>query len=158
MNGRKKTIFYIASRGGHLTELLMIKPNLPKNKVKEFYITYDKDDSLENVIIINSFLLSQPIKIFTCFFKALYVTCKYKPDLIISTGAELAFPFIIISKIFYKTNVIYIECSAQVFTKSITGRFCYLFSDKFYVQWPSMLKVYGKKAEFKGGFLCSSFQ
>lgn len=153
---KKFTIFLIANIGGHLTELLALEPELSKDKVEKYFISHEKDTLLKNLILINTFLLNQPLKIIKCFAKALFITLKYKPDLIITTGAEIAFPFVLFSKLLLKTKIIFIECSAQVTTKSITGKFCYPFADKFYVQWPELLNIYGRKAEFKGGFLCSS--
>jgi len=45
---------------------------------------------------------------------------KERPAFLLSTGAEIALPAFFIGKIFFKTKLIYIECSAQVYSPSLT--------------------------------------
>lgn len=73
---------------------------------------------------------------------------KYKPDVIISTGALATIPICILSKIFRK-KVIFIESFAKTNSKTLSGKFVYKFADLFYVQWETMLKEY-PKAKYKG--------
>ena len=72
-----------------------------------------------------------------------------KPEVIITTGALIAFPFCLIGKL-KKTKVIYIESFARVNNKSLTGKLVYPFADLFIVQWESMLELY-PKAKYTGG-------
>ena len=74
---------------------------------------------------------------------------KEKPDVIITTGALIAFPFCVIGKIMRK-KIIYIESFARVNGKSLTGKLVYPFADLFLVQWESMLDVY-PKSKYVGG-------
>ena len=148
------SILYVATRGGHLTELLSLKPDLQETYT-ELYVLNKPDDTINNLIVKDHFYLNKPWTIISSFWFAFFYLLKHRPFLIISTGAEIAIPFIILGKILFRIKIIYIESCAQVKTKSKTGALCYYFSDKFYVQWPDTLKCYGKKAEFKGGFLCS---
>ena len=73
---------------------------------------------------------------------------KEKPDVIITTGALLSFPFCFIGR--KKSKIIYIESFARVNNKSLTGKLIYPFADLFIVQWKSMLKYY-PKAKYTGG-------
>ena len=74
---------------------------------------------------------------------------KEKPDVVITTGALVAFPICLIAKIFGK-HIIYIESFARVNSRSLTGRLLYPISDLFLVQWEEMLKFY-PKAKYVGG-------
>ena len=68
---------------------------------------------------------------------------KFKPDVVVTTGAHTAVAMCYIAKIFRK-KVIYIESFANIETKTLTGRLVYPIADKFIVQWHSMLKLYPK--------------
>ena len=74
---------------------------------------------------------------------------KEQPDVVITTGALLAFPFCLLAKLMGK-KVVYIESFARVYDKSLTGKLVYPFADLFIVQWESMLKCY-PKAVYTGG-------
>jgi UDP-N-acetylglucosamine:LPS N-acetylglucosamine transferase len=148
----KHKILYVASGGGHLTELLQFKPNI--DNVEEFLVTMTDRKCPIKTFVTTSFVYS-PFAIAKCFLIGLFIVLKYRPHVVISTGSEIAIPYIIFSKILLRSKIIYIECSAQVTTKSHTGRMMYYFADRFYVQWPQLVKKYGRKAVYKGGFLCS---
>ncbi len=74
---------------------------------------------------------------------------KYRPKVIISTGSNIAVPLFFFGRIL-GSKTIYIESRAKVRSKNMTGKFVEKFSNKIYVQWPEMLDVYGKKAEYHG--------
>ena len=81
-------------------------------------------------------ILSAKLKSFILFF-------KFKPDVIVTTGAHTCVAMCYIAKIFRK-KVIYIESFANIETKTLTGKLIYPIADKFIVQWKSMLKLYPK--------------
>lgn len=82
------------------------------------------------------------------FFKALRILHKSKPDLVISTGASLALPFILASK-FLGIKTVFIESISRSGSLSLTGRLVYNLVDEFYVQWPECVERY-PKALYKG--------
>lgn len=86
------------------------------------------------------------MKLFICAWQ---IMKKEKPDLIITTGALLAYPFCIFAKIL-GGKLIYIESFARVDNASLTGKLVYRFADLFLVQWESLLKIY-PKAKYVGG-------
>ena len=83
------------------------------------------------------------------FAKASKILRKEKPDVVITTGALVAFPFCLLAKLARK-KVVYIESFARVNEKSLTGKLVYPFADLFIVQWETMLKCY-PKAIYTGG-------
>ena len=93
-------------------------------------------------------MLIYPFKLLYNCFKSLFLYIKIHPDYIITTGAHTAGPMCCIGKIF-GSRIIYIESFANITTKTITGKYVYLFADKFIVQWESMKELY-PKAEFGG--------
>ena len=85
--------------------------------------------------------LAGAIKLFINCFISLFYYLKFRPNYIITTGVHTAGPMCCIGKIF-GSRIIYIETFANIRTKTITGRLLYPISDKFIVQWKSMLDIY----------------
>ena len=149
-NNNKRRVLFIASTGGHLNELLQIKNifnnydfNLITEKTKStlylkdtyknkvFYMTYGTKDHM----------LTYPFKLLWNSIKSVYYYFKLHPDYIVTTGVHTAGPMCCLGKIF-GSKIIYIETFANIRTKTITGRLLYPISDKFIVQWKSMLEIY----------------
>lgn len=82
------------------------------------------------------------------FFECRRIWRKYRPKVIVSTGSNIAVPLFYIGKL-HGSKLIFIETRAKVYTKSLTGKLVGKISDKIYVQWPEMLKVY-PTAEYFG--------
>lgn len=139
------------SPGGHLTEMLELEEAFTGHQV--FGITYDTERtrSLMDYYLIDNFA-SQPLKSPIAIATMLRVLIREKPDVILSTGAEIAIPAFIIAKLI-GARTIYIESCARVTSSSATGRLLYPISDFFFVQWKETLRAYGKKARYKGGLL-----
>ena len=75
--------------------------------------------------------------------KSFKIFMKFRPDVVVTTGAHTAVAMCYIAKLF-KKKIIYIESFANIETKTLTGRLIYPIADKFIVQWRSMLKLYPK--------------
>jgi UDP-N-acetylglucosamine:LPS N-acetylglucosamine transferase len=86
------------------------------------------------------------------FLRIFVLLKKENPDIIISTGAEIAIPVFIIGKLM-RIKMVYIESWCRVKTKSGAGRIAYYLADVFLVQWPGLLKLYGKKARYEGAII-----
>ncbi len=148
----KKKVLFISSTGGHLEELLQLKPLFEKY---DYHIITEKDKS--NISLKEeygkklSFLpYGTRAKLFTYIFKYLYLCIKtiylyfkIHPKVIISTGTHTAGPMCVLGKIF-RSKIIYIETIANINKKTATGRLIYPIADLFIVQWEEMLKLYPK--------------
>ena len=82
-------------------------------------------------------------------FRARKILRAQKPDMVVTTGALLAFPFCLLGKMM-GAKIVYIESFARVHSKSLTGRLVYPFADLFLVQWETMLRLY-PRAKYVGG-------
>ena len=77
------------------------------------------------------------------------IVFREKPEVVVTTGALIAFPFCLYGKL-VGAKVIYIESFARVHDRSLTGRLVYPMADLVLVQWESLLEVY-PKAKYVGG-------
>lgn len=150
---KKLKVCFAASSGGHLEQLLMLKPLM---------LEYD------------SFILTEKTKYKTSFpveawfvpqvnrnepsfiphmlanvFASLTVWVRRRPDVVICTGVLATVPFCLIAKAM-GAKLVYIESFAKTDSPTVTGKFLHKRADRFYVQWPSMLDVY-PDARYVGG-------
>lgn len=152
----KPKVCFIASSGGHLDELSMLKPLICE--YDSFLVTektkYKIKNSAQKIYYLNQinrkelFFIPYLIK---NIVKSLIIFIKERPDFIISTGVLSTIPMCLLGKIF-KKKVIYIESFAIVSKPTKTGKLLYKFADRFYVQWEEMKKFY-PEAIYKGGVL-----
>ena len=154
-----KRILFISSTGGHLNELMQLKPllrnydyNIVTEKTKSTVNLKEKYNNKIGFLVYGTKhnMLTYPFKLIYNCFKSLYYYIKFHPDYIITTGAHTAGPMCCIGKIF-GSRVIYIETFANINTKTVTGKLLYHIADKFIVQWPDMKKIYPKAVD--GGWI-----
>lgn len=139
------------SHGGHLTEAQEIVN--PLNDHTIFYVTYNCERT--KALGINYLLPNIGTNVFLMIWATLYIfyiLFKERPNVIMSTGAEIAIPAFYIAKLF-GIYTIFIESLACIDYPSKTGRIVYYVSDVFLVQWESLLHKYGNRAVFKGCIL-----
>lgn len=154
---KDKKVLFISSTGGHLVELMQLKGmfdnvdyHIITEKTKSNLKLKDKHKNKIDFLVYGTkdHIITYPFKLIYNCFKSLYLYLKIHPDYIITTGAHTAGPMCCIGKIF-GSRIIYIETFANMTTKTITGKYVYLFADKFIVQWENMKKLY-PNAEFGG--------
>lgn len=147
-----KKIGIVSSPGGHLVEAMELMEAFEGYDF--FILSYDEQSIREfkNLYLIKNFS-KKPIHFISCIIKIFQVLMKERPYLLFSSGAEIAIPAFYMGKLLFRTKLIYLECSAQVYHPSITGRMVYPISDLFLVQWPQLISKYGKKAKFVGGLI-----
>jgi UDP-N-acetylglucosamine:LPS N-acetylglucosamine transferase len=80
------------------------------------------------------------------------ISMMERPDALISTGCCTTLTMTLLCKI-RGVKVVYVESQARLETPSFTGRFVYQFADLFLVQWESLLKRYGTKAQYWGSVI-----
>ena len=137
-------IFVVTSSGGHLLEVYMLKnawehlrPLYIINSVvriplsirdHSIFVSHSERDLIFLVNLYESFLL--------------YL--KYRPKLMISTGAGIAVPFALIGRYIFNVKIIYIESASSIHKPSLTGRIMRYIAHKIFVQSPAMLKFFPK--------------
>lgn len=139
-------IFIVASAGGHLQEILNFK-NLYRGcniSYVTFYTPALNSFAIENEV----FFVKDPargfIQLMGNFISSYLIIIQKRPDLVLSTGAGVALPFLILSKIF-RIPIIYFESKCQISKLTKTGSIVRFFADYIFVQNEWLSKKYGIK-------------
>ncbi len=151
MAQRRTKLALVSSHGGHLTELIELAPAF--GGCDTFYFCYDADTTraLPNVYLTAN-RPYDPIHYLRNALRLHGIFRHERPDVVISTGAEIAIPAILVAKAM-RIPTIYIECGAQVTRPSLTGRLLIRLADRFFVQWPELVRAYGGRAEYRGSLV-----
>jgi UDP-N-acetylglucosamine:LPS N-acetylglucosamine transferase len=149
---KNEKIALICSPGGHFVEVLQLLAAFEGYSI--FFLTYEEKATLnrKNTYYIMNFARN-PFYLITGVLKILFIFLKERPKVLFSTGAEIAIPTFYIGKFLFRTRLIYLECSAQVYHPSLTGKWVYPITDLFLVQWKPLLRQYGPRAKYVGGLI-----
>lgn len=146
-----KKVLFISSTGGHLSELLQLKPLFKKYNS---YLITEKTKSNINLKYkfnnVNYLIYGTKDHKFSYLFKFSYnciktlcLFIKIRPKVIVTTGTHTAVPMCYIGKLF-RRKIIFIETFANSNSKTFAGKLVYPIADTFIVQWESMLELYPK--------------
>lgn len=150
----------ICSTGGHLTQALSALESFEGHDC--FLVIQDfpsvKGIQLNEVsriyhlgIFLNySIWTGVLLSLFVNLFQLISIFWREKPDLLFSTGAEVAIPAFFIGKYLFGAKLIFLESLARIQDLSSTGKVLYRISDLYLVQWPELLKKAGPKAAYQG--------
>lgn len=135
-------ILIISSCGGHLFEIKEFKKIY--EKFNHRYILNDKIKLESDMQNITTFVThsERDCKILINFYEAFIFLKKYKPQILLSTGAGIIVPFSIIGKLFFNTKTIYIETVASINQPSLTGKIMKYLADDIFYQWKSLNKFF----------------
>ena len=149
-----KRVMFISSTGGHLSELMQLKPLFNKF---DYYIVTEKNDTTiklkkeynDRIYYLiygaRNYMLSYMIKFPLNIIKSFYLFFKIN---IVTTGAHTAVPMCYIGKLF-KRKIIFIETLARVESKSLSGKLVNKIADIFLVQNEELLDIY-ENSIYKG--------
>jgi len=141
---KRLKICIACSSGGHLAEALKAAADMDHDK---YYVTFWtenlKDFCEKNKVYCITHPRHNPFRLLKNCMESLILLLREKPDLIISTGADVAVPTCLIGKLI-GVKLVYIEAGCYVTSRSISGMIVYPFADLFIVQWKTKLKVFPK--------------
>jgi len=149
---KKKHVLFIASTGGHLDELMQLKPIFndyeyqivtEKTKVDDSYKKKFKDRIHFLIYGTKKYPFTYIFKFMANCFISLFYYFRYQPEVVVTTGTHTAVPMCYIARIF-GSKVIYIETFANRTTATVAGRIIYPVANTFVVQWEEMKKIYPK--------------
>jgi len=157
-------VLLVSSAGGHLAQILSVARGLGDEH--EFILCVTRFPAVRGARIDDvarvyyaPMLLGyqQPfgvaLSMFVGLFTFLRIFLKERPDFVMTTGAEIAIPALLVNKLLFRRPVLYIESLARTAAPSLTGRVCKRLVDRIFVQRPKLLDYYGKRGEYHGRVL-----
>ncbi len=137
-------VMLVGSGGGHLAQLLALKPWW--RDLERSWVCFDGPDardllSGEQVTRAYSPTTRNVFNLIRNFFLAINVLRRESPDVVISNGAGVAVPFFAIARLMGIPTV-YVEVIDRVSTRTLTGRLVRPMSSAFCVQWPEQAELY----------------
>ena len=157
---KNNRVIFISSTGGHLSELMVLKPIF---KDYDYHIVTEKTGSTKSlkkeygkrikyvILGIRTKKVEYVFKVILNTIKLLGLYIKIRPKVIVTTGAHTAMPLCIIGKLF-GAKLVFIETYANVYTPTGTGKFLYKYADKFIIQWEELREVYPNGIHLGGAF------
>lgn len=118
-----------------------------------FFVTYDcaRTRQLDKRYLLSN-IGTNPFRMAIAFAKIWRILRRERPDVIVSTGAEIAIPAFYLAKVL-GIKTIFIEAWTRVYRPTGTGRLVYPVAHVFLVQWEELLTAYGEKAKYEGPVL-----
>jgi beta-1,4-N-acetylglucosaminyltransferase len=134
----------VCSSGGHLTQLHQLKPFWQKHE--RFWVTFRLPDSEsllagEDVVWAYFPTTRNASNMFRNFLLATRVLSRRRPDLIVSDGAGVAFPFFVVARML-RIKTVYVEVYDRIDSPTLTGKLCRPFTNLFLVQWEEQKRFY----------------
>ena len=154
MNRKKPKICFSASSGGHLEELLMLRPLMERY---DSFIVTEKTAYTASLSGVRCRYLLQVNRKERAFLprmavnavRALLICLTERPDVVVCTGALATVPLCLLAR-GMGAKLVFIESYAKVNTPTRTGKLLYRFAHRFYIQWPELREHY-PAALYKGG-------
>ena len=124
--GERLNVGLVGSSGGHLAHLLILKPWWEHHD--RFWVTFDMPDSHELLESERCDWAYYPTtrnvpNLLRNFGLAWRVLRRERPDVLISTGAAVAFPFFLLGRLM-GVKTVFIEVYDRIDNASLTARLC----------------------------------
>jgi UDP-N-acetylglucosamine:LPS N-acetylglucosamine transferase len=147
-------LLLVCSSGGHLLLLHQLRPWWEKHD--RSWVTFDKTDARSLLEGERRDWAHHPTQrnipnLLRNLRLAWRVLRRERPDVLVSTGAGVAFPFFVLAKpLGIKT--VYVEAYERIDRASVTGRLCYPICDLMVLQWEEQRRFY-PRGELVGALL-----
>ena len=147
-------LLLVCSSGGHLLLLHQLRPWWEKHE--RSWVTFEKTDATSLLAGERIDWAYHPTQrsvpnLLRNLRLAWRVLRRERPEVIVSTGAGVAFPFFVLAKpLGIKT--VYVEAYERMDRASLTGRLCYPICDLMVLQWEEQRRFY-PRGELVGALL-----
>ena len=140
---RSPRLCLVSSSGGHWEQLQKLKPLTAK--YPGFFVTertrFPVSKGIYRMLQTDGKDPLMPAKMIWNSLYALYIWMREKPDLVLTTGTMVAYPFYLLSVLFHK-KFIFIETFARANLPTVAGQKMQKHADLFFVQWESQKRFY----------------
>ncbi len=147
-------VLLVCSAGGHLTQLYRLRPWWQQHERSWVTFSGAHAESLlqgEKVVTAFSPTTRNVPNAIRNLRLAVTVLRAERPDVVLSDGAGVAFPFFLVARAL-GVRTVYLEVYDRILRPTLTGRLCYPFADLFLLQWPEQAHSY-PRGQLIGGLL-----
>jgi UDP-N-acetylglucosamine:LPS N-acetylglucosamine transferase len=139
-------ILLVSSSGGHLLQLHRLDGWWRKHE--RLWVTFDTADAVSMLQDEDTVWAFRPTtrnlrNLVRNTLLAWRVLRRFRPTVVVSTGAGVAFPFFVLARL-RGVKTVYVEVYDRIDLPTLTGRLCYPFSDLFLLQWEEQQRFYPK--------------
>lgn len=149
MKSSQVKICLVSSSGGHWEQLRKLQPLI--DKYSGFYVTEKTPFIKGNPYLMIQTDLKDKLMLFKMLvntIRSIFIWVKERPDIVITTGTMVAYPFYLLSVLLNK-KFVFIETFGRSNEPTVAGKLMEKHSDLFLVQWESQKKFY-KNAQYVG--------
>lgn len=134
----------VGSSGGHLTQLWQLRSWWEQHD--RFWVTFDTQDAVSRLVderVVWAFHpttrnIPNTVRNLRLGWRVLR---RERPDVVVSDGAGVAFPFFVMARLL-RIKSVYIEVYDRIDSRTLTGRLCRPLADLFCVQWEEQRRLY----------------
>lgn len=140
----KLRVLIVCSAGGHLAQLHRLEDWWREHD--RAWVTFDTADARSLLVDEDVTYAFHPTtrnipNLIRNLWLAWRLVPKYKPDVVISSGAGVAVPFFWVARL-RGIRTAYLEVFDRIDSRTVTGRLCKPATDLFLVQWEEQQKLY----------------
>jgi UDP-N-acetylglucosamine:LPS N-acetylglucosamine transferase len=138
------SVMFVASNGGHLAQLLALRGWWSDRD--RSWVCIDKPDARSQLTGERTVWAHWPTtrnipNLIMNFGLAIKTLRRERPDVVVSTGAAVAYPFFIVARMM-RIPTVFIEVYDRLDSRTLSGRLCRPISTDFLVQWPEQQALY----------------
>lgn len=139
-----RRVLFVCSSGGHLVQLARLRPWWESRD--RGWVTFSGPDAKSLLAGERVWPAYEPTtrnvkNAARNLVLAFRVLRQYRPDVVVSSGAGVAFPFFLVAKL-HRIPTVYLEVYDRIELPTLTGKLCYPISDLFLLQWPEQRRNY----------------
>ncbi len=140
MSGERADVLLVCSPGGHLLQMMALRPAW--DGFSRVWVTGGTPDAhslleKERVVTAHGPAHRSPTKLVLNLLLAWRVLGRVQPRVVLSTGAAIAVPFVWTARL-RGIDVVHIESFTRVYRPSLSGRLIAPAACHLYVQWPEL--------------------
>ncbi|MBV9382866.1 MAG: UDP-N-acetylglucosamine--LPS N-acetylglucosamine transferase [Streptosporangiaceae bacterium] len=137
-------VLLVCSSGGHLAQLYRLRPWWQRHE--RVWVTFagsHAESLLRGETVLPAFApttrnIPNALRNLRLAFSVIRAE---RPDVLVSDGAGVAFPFFLLGRAL-RVRTVYLEVYDRISRPSLTGRLCYPFTELFILQWPEQAASY----------------
>ena len=137
-------VMLVGSSGGHLAQLLALEPWW--GRLERTWVTFPTVDASSQLADETVTWAYHPTtrhipNLVRNTFLALRVLRSVRPEIVVTTGAGVALPFVVVARAM-GIRTVYVEVYDRIDSTTLTARLCRPFVDLFCVQWEEQRSLY----------------